>query len=120
MKHTVSPNNLLMALVAWAVSLPAFAQTSGAANIGTMLQNITDTNLPLIYVAGIAIFAIGGVFLVGYGLYGLYARGDNPQEWKMGKCIAALCIGGGLLVVPFIAATMAGTASTGQTAVVPF
>lgn len=99
-----------VALLLGMATSPAFAQ--GATNIGTLLQTIFNQNANPLYVVATGVFALAGFVLVGFGFWGMYAKGDNPQDWPSKKIAMCFLVGGGLLVVSYITLTLANTAQT--------
>lgn len=82
-----------------------------ASSFGDMADNVKNELTrfgPLLQAA----FALGGFFLVGLGLWQLWARSQQPGAPK-GGAIIAIIIGCGLLGVATIAQMGAGTLGTG-------
>ncbi len=87
--------------------VPAFA-----ASFGDMADNVKSemTRFGPVLQAG---FALGGFFLVGLGLWQLWARSQQPGSPK-GSAIMAIVIGCGLLGAATIAQMGSGTLGTGS------
>ena len=83
-----------------------------AASFGDMADNVKSemTRFGPVLQAG---FALGGFFLVGLGLWQLWARSQQPGSPK-GSAIMAIVIGCGLLGAATIAQMGSGTLGTGS------
>ncbi len=83
-----------------------------AASFGDMADNVKSemTRFGPLLQAG---FALGGFFLVGLGLWQLWARSQQPGSPK-GSAIMAIVIGCGLLGAATIAQMGSGTLGTGS------
>ena len=83
-----------------------------AASFGDMADSVKSemTKFGPLLQAG---FALGGFFLVGLGLWQLWARSQQPGSPK-GSAITAILIGCGLLGAATIAQMGAGTLGTGS------
>ncbi len=83
-----------------------------AASFGDMADNVKSemTRFGPLLQAG---FALGGFFLVGLGLWQLWARSQQPGSPK-GSAIMAIIIGCGLLGAATIAQMGSGTLGTGS------
>lgn len=92
---------------------PALASNS-TESWGKLARGWADANLGDLYYVIVGGFALFGIWLTGYGFFGLYARGKNPQDYKMGTCVGAILLGGALLVVPVLAVVGASSASLGN------
>lgn len=94
-------------------ALLAFSPVSAfAASFGDMADNVKSemTRFGPVLQAG---FALGGFFLVGLGLWQLWARSQQPGSPK-GSAIMAIVIGCGLLGAATIAQMGSGTLGTGS------
>ncbi len=109
--HRARARSLLAALVAFLACLWAAPAALAASSFGDMADNVKGELTrfgPLLQAA----FALGGFFLVGLGLWQLWARSQQPGAPK-GGAILAIIIGCGLLGVATIAQMGAGTLGTG-------
>ncbi len=94
-------------------AVPALAPLPAlAASFGDMADNVKSemTRFGPVLQAG---FALGGFFLVGLGLWQLWARSQQPGSPK-GSAIMAIIIGCGLLGAATIAQMGSGTLGTGS------
>ena len=97
---------------ALSAALCTATQALAASSFGDMADNVKNELTrfgPLLQAA----FALGGFFLVGLGLWQLWARSQQPGAPK-GGAIIAIIIGCGLLGVATIAQMGAGTLGTGS------
>lgn len=100
------------ALLAPVLALSLLSEAWAASSFGDMADNVKDelTRFGPLLQAG---FALGGFFLVGLGLWQLWAKSQQPGAPKGGAIIAIL-IGCGLLGAATIAQMGAGTLGTGS------
>ena len=98
--------------VVWGSLLAFYPVSAFAASFGDMADNVKSemTRFGPLLQAG---FALGGFFLVGLGLWQLWARSQQPGSPK-GSAIMAIVIGCGLLGAATIAQMGSGTLGTGS------
>lgn len=106
-------NRMVQAAAGRAAALMALSPVPAfAASFGDMADNVKSemTRFGPLLQAG---FALGGFFLVGLGLWQLWARSQQPGSPK-GSAIMAIVIGCGLLGAATIAQMGSGTLGTGS------
>ena len=106
---------LMAAVIATAMPVPdiVLAQTS---DIGGSVAHIQTAELsPFTYlIAGI--FYLVGALFVGAGLMALKRHGENPTQDPLGKALAKLGAGAGLIAVPLVANQVINSSALGSAA----
>jgi hypothetical protein len=106
------PYALAAASTVAALGIAGEANAAASNTIGAVAKTVTDqtSNIGKL---GLALFAVGGIFMFGLGFFKLKEASENPQT-KYSAGAWRIAVGAGLVAIPTVAAIMTNTFQLGD------